>query len=329
MVATAAFLAIIPAVYGHGGIVSPPARETNVALWFNEGCQVGCEKCKGHVSAVASLDPFIYCFKRDQEPTLNLTSELVTYPGVSDRLSFKYNPWYAPGFAPVFSPCGLAAGQAGGSYPQNGDVPPPGFKPGFDGRNLNRSTTPVVWPVGSIQEVAWSIAANHGGGYAVRLCPIAAEATEDCFQKHHLSFHGDSSWIKLGGSGARIEIKANQLRRVRIQVVRNGQRCPSHLVVACTVVAWDAMRIVLSRSFHPLYQDCGEMVLLTVAQVAIPVLMLTTNLFAGRKWLMRSSTSSRCQIFSLEDMCCLSAGTASRPRRSGANVLTLRSLLLR
>jgi len=210
MVATAAFLAIIPAVYGHGGIVSPPASETNVALWFNEGCQVGCEKCKGHVSAVASLDPFIYCFKRDQEPTLNLTSELVTYPGVSDRLSFKYNPWYAPGFAPVFSPCGLAAGQAGGSYPQNGDVPPPGFKPGFDGRNLNRSTTPVVWPVGSIQEVAWSIAANHGGGYAVRLCPIAAEATEDCFQKHHLSFHGDSSWIKLGGSGERIEIKANR-----------------------------------------------------------------------------------------------------------------------
>jgi len=32
----------------------------------------------------------------------------------------------------------------------------------------------------------------------------------DCFQKHHLSFHGDSSWIKLGGSNERIEIKANR-----------------------------------------------------------------------------------------------------------------------
>jgi hypothetical protein len=110
--------AILPAADGHGGIVSPPARETTVSLWFNEGCQVGCENCKGHVdSTVAALDPYIYCFKRSQQPTLNMDSDLVTYPGMKG-LSFKYNPWYAPGFAPVFSPCGLAAGQADGSYPK-------------------------------------------------------------------------------------------------------------------------------------------------------------------------------------------------------------------
>jgi hypothetical protein len=198
-------------VYGHGGIVSPPAREATVSLWFNEGCQIGCERCKGHVSDLESLDPFIYCFKRSQQPTLDLESELVTYPNLTKDVygPFKYNPWYAPGFAPVFSPCGLAAGQANGSYPKNGDVAPAGFKPGDDGRDL-KQTIPTTWPIGSIQEVAWSIAANHGGGYAVRLCPIDADLTEDCFQSNHLSFHGDSSWIKLGGSDKRVEIRANR-----------------------------------------------------------------------------------------------------------------------
>jgi hypothetical protein len=211
MVASSSVLfAMVPAVIGHGGIVSPPARETTVALWFNEGCQVGCGSCKGHVStAVASVDPYIFCFKRNQEPTLDLESELVTYPGLAFPASHKYNPWYAPGFAPVFSPCGLAAGQANGSYPENGDVAPPGFTPGFDGRDLNQ-TIATVWPVGSIQEVVWSIEANHGGGYAVRLCPFDEEASEDCFQQHHLPFHGDSSWIRLGGSDERVEIKANR-----------------------------------------------------------------------------------------------------------------------
>lgn len=209
MVASTVFLAIIPAAWSHGGIVSPPARETTVMLWFNEGCQVGCDRCKGHVdSTVAAVDPFIFCFKRSQEPTLDLESDLVTYPKMQGP-SHKYNPWYAPGFAPVFSPCGLAAGQANGSWPANGDVPPPGFKPGDDGRDL-KHTTPTLWPIGSVQEVAWSIAANHGGGYAVRLCPIDDETTEDCFQRHHLPFQGDSSWIKLSGSDERVEITANR-----------------------------------------------------------------------------------------------------------------------
>jgi len=209
MVASSVFLAIIPAVYSHGGIISPPARETTVMFWFNEGCQVGCERCKGHIDAtVAAVDPFIFCSKRNQEPTLDLESDLVTYPGPKYSV-YKYNPWYAPGFAPVFSPCGLAAGQANGSWPENGDVAPPGFKPGDDGRDLNH-TAPVVWPISSVQEVAWSIAANHGGGYAVRLCPIGDEQTEECFQSHHLPFLGDSSWIKLGGSDERVEIKANR-----------------------------------------------------------------------------------------------------------------------
>lgn len=183
--------------------MNPPARETTVDLWFNEGCQIGCKKCKGHVNSVVGfVDPFIYCIKH-MKPTLD--SALITYPG-----SLKHNPWHAPGFAPVFSPCGLAAGQGKGSYPQNGDIPPPGYEPGFDGRDLPPST-PSEWQIGSLQEVSWRMSANHGGGYAARLCPRSSALTEECFQSNHLAFEGDSSWIQFGFDPAnRTEIRANR-----------------------------------------------------------------------------------------------------------------------
>jgi hypothetical protein len=118
-------------------------------------------------------------------------------------------PWNAPGHSPLFSPCGLAAGQSG-YYPSNGDIPPPGYKPGFDGRNISGGAV-TEWPVGSLQEVSWNIEANHGGGYAVRLCPLSSEQTEECFQKHHLSFEGDSTWIQLGENPTdRVQIRANR-----------------------------------------------------------------------------------------------------------------------
>jgi len=42
--------------------------------------------------------------------------------------------------------------------------------------------------------------ANHGGGYAYRLCPKkeGVSLTEECFQQHHLSFVGNESWIQYG-----------------------------------------------------------------------------------------------------------------------------------
>lgn len=176
-------------------------------LWFNEGCQIGCQECKGHRNpGLSALLP--YC-KHSMEPTLS-DPQLVTYPNLQHGAQSKYNPWYAPGHAPVYSPCGLAAGQSQGSFPGNGDVPPPGYEPGFDARLLGR-TSPVEWPVGSVQEVAWSIAANHGGGYAVRLCPASSDLTEECFQQHHLPFEGESTWIQFGSDvSRRTKIKANR-----------------------------------------------------------------------------------------------------------------------
>jgi hypothetical protein len=191
----------------HGGLVMPPAREQTVDLWFNEGCQIGCKECKGHTDAgAAALDPWTFCFKHDMKPTLD--PALRTYSG--PQPNFGYNPWNAPGYSPVFSPCGLAAGQSQGSYPQNGDVPPPGYEPGFDGRNISNGQV-TTWPIGSVQEVSWRISANHGGGYAVRLCPLTSEQTEECFQSNHLPFEGDSTWIQFGGDPAkRTQIRANR-----------------------------------------------------------------------------------------------------------------------
>jgi len=195
------------AVTGHGGILSPLPREATVDLWFNEGCQVGCKKCKGHVnSTAAAIDPFLFCLEHDVEPTL--PKQLRTYP--SAAANFGYNPWMAPGFAPMFSPCGLAAGQGQGSYPANGDVPPFGYMPGDDGRDLKHGPV-TTWLVGSTQEVVWRISANHGGGYAVRLCPLSGDLTEECFQQHHLPFKGFSSWIQFGSNlSHRVEIRANR-----------------------------------------------------------------------------------------------------------------------
>lgn len=63
----------------------------------------------------------------------------------------------------------------------------------------------TMWPQGSSQEVAWSVHANHGGGYAYRLCPKKKlqkeeNLTEECFQHHHLQFESDQSWIQYGAN---------------------------------------------------------------------------------------------------------------------------------
>jgi len=54
------------------------------------------------------------------------------------------------------------------------------------------------WAAGSQQDVAWNIYANHGGGYAYRLCPKSSKLAEECFQRHHLQFVGSESWIQFG-----------------------------------------------------------------------------------------------------------------------------------
>jgi hypothetical protein len=98
---------------------------------------------------------------------------------------YYYSPWRHPGDAPVFDSCGMA----GGHKPPNG---------GFGGIYVNTThaklgdkgtevlpATPsgATWKAGDSVEVAWTIEANHAGGYQYRLCPADSKLDEDCFQK--------------------------------------------------------------------------------------------------------------------------------------------------
>lgn len=129
-------------------------------------------------------------------PTLN-DPTLRTWRDAYGKYDFtKDNPWRSPGYAPVGSPCGLAGG---GSvrHPGNGASAPKGVTQGADGRELPEGAK-TQWAQGSAQEVAWAIAANHGGGYAYRLCPKSSNLTEACFQSNHLQYASDQSWVQYG-----------------------------------------------------------------------------------------------------------------------------------
>jgi hypothetical protein len=192
---------------GHGTITYPKPRNPVGELWFTEGAAIGCEIPQGRVSPMKWYLPWpLGGFCKDQiEPTLT-DPVFRTY-----WQSPKLTPWHAPGIAPVYSPCGLTAGGYT-TYSENGDVPPPGFEPGFDGLGLPSVGKPQMWPAGSKQEVWWSIAANHGGGYSYRLCPKSKPLTEECFQGQVLKFASNDTWIVYGdfNSTNRTRIQANR-----------------------------------------------------------------------------------------------------------------------
>lgn len=127
----------------------------------------------------------------------------------------RTHPWRAPGTAPVFSPCGIDGGNPEGcpvGNPSGAGCAAGGYGHGPDGRSLKGNTKPTVWAAGSVQEVAWGIVANHGGGYSYRLCPKPsagyADLTEECFQQLPLRFIGETQWIQNGQYGARTAIPA-------------------------------------------------------------------------------------------------------------------------
>lgn len=136
------------------------------------------------------------------EPTLNAVQFRTYNVNVTDGpLDYtRTSPWRAPGSAPVFgSGCGMGAGgplrqMDGGTAREFGIVQ---NMDGKDLPHLNSSAAPV-WARGSVQEVAWADNANHGGGYAYRLCRVdgAKGVTEECFQDGHLDFVGETQWLQ-------------------------------------------------------------------------------------------------------------------------------------
>lgn len=136
-----------------------------------------------------------------KDPKLRTYKKLFGFLDVID----VHTPWRAPGFAPVFDPCGVAGGVGIGIDPGHANPPPAGVKQGLSGQDVPALLgVKTEWRAGSTQEVSWGIDANHGGGYAYRLCPITAgvKSTEECFQQHHLQFVGEESWIQFGNNKA-------------------------------------------------------------------------------------------------------------------------------
>lgn len=144
---------------GHGAVTWPPSR-------------VGAQKKLGGACDNGACMWFSQVAEIPGEPTLpqKFRTVNVNINGGPHDVTRK-NPWRAPGSAPVHgSGCGVAgAGSHGTGIEGTGADVPPGAVFGQDGASLPR-LDPVVWRAGSIQEVAWSINANHNGGYSWRLC---------------------------------------------------------------------------------------------------------------------------------------------------------------
>lgn len=120
---------------------------------------------------------------------------------------FDRNPWLSPGKAEIFSPCGIDGGNPNGcgGVPQGQPCPGGGTAYGPDARKVKFNGVKTTnWKRGSVQEAAWSIIANHGGGYSYRLCRVPAEGvaglTEECFNHGHLEFFGEKQWAQWGSN---------------------------------------------------------------------------------------------------------------------------------
>eukprot|EP00964_Phaeocystis_antarctica_P099999 scaffold65733_cov60-Phaeocystis_antarctica.AAC.3 len=207
-------------------------------FWFSNGCAIGCDSCDGstrgpvghfnctedectptpgrpdmrHLAAQApicgaSANPAL---GRSMNATIcdpaQRTVNTRAACGSKDDYYF-YSPWRAPGFAPVIDSCGVAGGRFAGqgkgpngaqyentTHAKLGDL---------GSRTLAPLDTGVAWAAGGTYEVAWTLQANHGGGYSYRLCPLGAAALdEECFNRWPLQMVGRSA-LRWGGEGGR------------------------------------------------------------------------------------------------------------------------------
>lgn len=171
-------------------------------MWFSQGCSIGCPNCTGNTT-----DFFHNLCGSTKQPTI-MDARFRTFNryGQDPQGDWtKSNPWRAPGNAPVLDACGVAGG-FGQNNEGPGGHPPPGHRWGDRGSELPKLEK-TVWTAGSTVEVAWGIAANHGGGYQYRLCPASEPLTEECFQRMPLPFAGTMQTLLLG-NGTSIEIAA-------------------------------------------------------------------------------------------------------------------------
>jgi len=135
--------------------------------------------------------------------TMNTQAEC----GSADDVYF-WSPWRAPGAAPVIDACGTAGGRhpgqgfgaAGADYMNTSLA-----KQGDLGSQLPPMPAQASWKAGSLVEVAWTVSAHHGGGYAYRLAPADQPLTEFTFRKLPLDFVGMSKLRWDGNKSTTLE----------------------------------------------------------------------------------------------------------------------------
>jgi hypothetical protein len=208
---------------GHGAMSFPRPRNANngnwsadascigdACFWYQVGCFIGCEECTGTGKVLYPSQSDYPKFCKLAEPTNNDRATRTWFGEDGEHGDFtKYNPWRSPGKAPVHDPCGASSGY---KVPWPSADVPKGYPIWAKGSEVLPATPPTVWKAGGSAEVSWSIAAQHGGGYAYRLCPKGQALTEECFRAHPLDFVGDTHTIRYNdGSKADLAINATQL----------------------------------------------------------------------------------------------------------------------
>ena len=180
---------------GHGVLLKPISRSLFLMTNTTDGLQFAGEcpggiACQWYTQRTTIPGEATNCDEELRTMGVNCGDDNPTdFPCTSGQAV----PWCAPGTAPVESACGIFSG--GLQF---------GLEGGTNGRDMrDLPSAPIVeessWVAGTNVEVAWAITANHGGGYAYRLCPIdndtAESLSEECFQSHHLSFSGTTQKI--------------------------------------------------------------------------------------------------------------------------------------
>lgn len=168
---------------GHGRITRPAStRHGRSTAWFSNNVKI------------------------PGPPSLASPDLRTVQPNVTGQPEDVYvaSPWRAPGSAPVLgSGCGVGGGD---KLPYRNGGHCPGCPQGLDGKHLPKVGKPEEWKRGGTAEVAWMIAANHGGGYSWRLVSdahrphalhlfraailaiMAADRPALCFRLHAPSF---------------------------------------------------------------------------------------------------------------------------------------------
>lgn len=239
----AALVLMADSAMAHGSMVFPRNRNQaagspftadgscigEACYWYQVGCFNGCGECTGSGKYLYPAQSDFPAHCELFEPTNNDPATRSWDPhGHSAHGDFtKYNPWRAPGKAPVRDSCGASSGYHAGAPGSGSAAVPKGYPAWSKGSEVLPAGPVTVWKAGGVAEVAWSISAQHGGGYQYRLCPSGSTLDEACFTKMPLAFVDKTHEIRYNdGSAKSIYINATELSTGTIPAGSTWRRNP-------------------------------------------------------------------------------------------------------